>query len=59
MLKLFKRPLLLFLCGLLITLFGSWAKILHMAFADGALTAGMAIQASGIIYAMYVLVKSK
>ncbi len=59
MLKLFKRPLLLFLCGLLITLFGSWAKILHMSFADVLLTAGMVIQAGGIIYAMYVLVRSK
>ncbi len=59
MLKLFKWPLLLFLSGLLVTLFGSWAKILHMSFADALLTAGMIIQAGGIIYAMYVLVKSK
>ncbi len=59
MLTLFKWPLLLFLGGLLITLVGAWAKILHMAFADVLLTVGMVIQASGIIYAMYVLIKSK
>ncbi|RXK58152.1 hypothetical protein ESA94_19265 [Lacibacter luteus] len=59
MLKLFKWPLLLFLSGFLVTLFGAWAKILHLSFAEVLLTAGMAIQAGGIIYAMYVLVKSK
>ena len=59
MLKLFKRPLLLFLSGLLITLLGAWAKILHLAFADIFLTAGLLLQATGLLYAMYVLVKSK
>lgn len=59
MLKLFRLPLLLFLCGFIITLFGSWAKILHLAFADAALTVGMLIQACGVGYAIYVLVKSK
>jgi uncharacterized membrane protein len=41
MLKQFKYPLLLFLIGVFITIFGSWAKILHLAFADGVLTVGM------------------
>jgi hypothetical protein len=59
MLKLFKYPLLLFLSGSLVTIFGAWAKILHMAFADGLLTAGMLLQACAVGYAMYVLVKSK
>lgn len=59
MLKLFKYPLLLFLCGALITIVGAWAKILHMAFADGVLTVGMLIQGCGVAYAIYVLVKSK
>jgi uncharacterized membrane protein len=59
MLKLFKYPLLLFLAGLLITIFGAWAKILHLSFADMALTIGMLLKALGVIYAMYVLMKSK
>ncbi len=59
MLKLFKVPLILFLSGFLITLLGSWAKILHMAFADVALTIGMLIQACGIAYAIYVIIKAK
>jgi uncharacterized membrane protein len=57
--KLFKYPLLLFLSGLLITIFGSWTKILHLSFADVALTIGMLLQALGVIYAIYVLVKTK
>ncbi|WP_445298461.1 GldL-related protein [Lacibacter sp. H375] len=59
MLKLFKYPLLLFLCGSLVTIFGAWSKILHMSFADILLTAGMLLQAVAVVYAMYVLVKSK
>lgn len=59
MLKLFKYPLLLFLGGLLITIFGAWAKILHLSFADILLTGGMLLKASGVVYAMYVLVKTK
>lgn len=59
MLKLFKYPLLIFLSGLLITIFGAWAKILHLSFADIALTTGMLLEALGVIYAIYVLVKSK
>lgn len=59
MLKLFKRPLLLFLSGLLITLLGAWAKILQLTFADIFLTAGLLLQAAGLLYAMYVLLKSK
>jgi uncharacterized membrane protein len=59
MLKQFKYPLLLFLIGAFITIFGSWAKILHLAFADGVLTVGMLLQACGVGYALYVLVKTK
>ncbi len=59
MFKFFKWPLLIFLGGMFVTLVGSWAKILHLAFVDGVLTAGMCIQGCGIIYAMYKLVKSK
>jgi uncharacterized membrane protein len=59
MVKLFKYPLLLFLSGTLISIFGSWAKILHLSIADVALTIGMLLQACGVGYAMYVLVKSK
>lgn len=59
MLKLFKYPLLIFLSGLLVTIFGTWAKILHLSFADVLLTIGMVLKASGIIYAMYILVKTK
>lgn len=59
MLKLFKYPLLLFLSGSLVTIFGAWTKILHMGFADILLTSGMILQAAGILFAMYVLVKSK
>ncbi|WP_407657615.1 GldL-related protein [Lacibacter sediminis] len=59
MLKLFKYPLLLFLSGSLVTIFGAWSKILHMSFADILLTVGMILQAIGVLFAMYVLVKSK
>lgn len=59
MLKLFKYPLLLFLSGTLINIFGSWPKILHLSFADITLTIGMLIQACGVVYAMYILLKTK
>lgn len=59
MLKLLKRPLLLLLLGFLVTIIGAWAKILHLSFADVLLTAGMVLEAGGVIYAIYVLLKSK
>lgn len=57
--KQFKIPLLLFLSGMLATIFGAWAKILHLSFANTALTAGMLIQGIGVASAIYILVKDK
>jgi hypothetical protein len=58
-LKLFKLPLLFFFAGILITLFGSWAKIMHYSFADTALTAGLIVKGITVVAAIYILVKSK
>ena len=57
--KQFKIPILLFLVGILVTIFGAWMKIMHMAFADGALTAGMLVKGVGVIMAIIILFKSK
>ncbi len=59
MIRQFKFPLILFLIGALITIFGAWAKILHLAFADKALTAGMLLQGAAVINAIYLLLKTK
>jgi hypothetical protein len=55
----FKSPLILFLAGMLITIFGAWAKILHLSFADMALTAGMLLQGVGVAYSIYILIRTK
>lgn len=59
MIQQFRIPLILFLCGLLITIFGAWAKILHLSFADMALTAGMLLQGAGVVYSIYILIRTK
>ena len=55
----FKIPILLFLLGILISILGAWMKIMHMAFADGILTAGMLVKGIGVALAMYLLLKTK
>ena len=59
MIQQYKLPLILFLCGLLITIIGAWAKILHYSFADIALTAGLLLQGLGVAYIIYILIKAK
>jgi hypothetical protein len=57
--KLFQIPLIIFLCGVFITIFGAWAKITHLAFADATLTAGMLVQGAGVAYSIYILIRNK
>lgn len=57
--KQFKIPILLFLVGILTTIFGAWMKIMHMAYADGLLTAGMLFKGISVVLAIYLLVKQK
>lgn len=57
--KQFKLPILLFLAGILVSIFGAWMKIMHMSFADGALTAGMLVKGISVVMAIYLLVKKK
>lgn len=57
--KQFKIPILLFLLGILVTIFGAWMKIMHMAYADGLLTAGMLLKGISVVMAIYLLVKKK
>lgn len=57
--KQFKIPILLFLAGILVTIFGAWMKIMHMAYADGLLTAGMLVKGIGVVIAIIILIKSK
>jgi len=59
MIQKFKFPLILFLAGLLITILGAWGKILHLSFADMALTAGMLLQGTGVAYSIYILIRTK
>lgn len=59
MFKQFRIPLIIFLFGALIVIFGAWAKILHYAIADMALTAGMFLQGTAVILAIYILLKTK
>ncbi|HEX4956832.1 MAG TPA: hypothetical protein VFV46_01535 [Lacibacter sp.] len=51
----FKIPILLFLLGILVTIFGAWMKIMHMSYADGALTAGMLVKGVGVVIAIVLL----
>jgi uncharacterized membrane protein len=57
--KQFKVPILLFLAGILVSIFGAWMKIMHMAYADGLLTAGMLLKGISVVMAIYLLVKKK
>ena len=57
--KQFKLPILLFLVGILVTIFGAWMKIMHMAYADGLFTAGMLLKGISVVMAIYLLVKKK
>lgn len=59
MIQQFRIPLILFLCGVLVTIFGAWAKIIHISFADVVLTAGMLIQGAAVAYSIYILVKTR
>lgn len=59
MIRQFKFPLILFLCGTLIIIFGAWAKIIHLSFADIALTAGMFLQGAAVLYAIYILIRNR
>jgi len=59
MIQQFRIPLILFLCGVLVTIFGAWAKILHLSFADMALTAGMILQGTAVAYSIYILIRTK
>lgn len=59
MIKQFRIPLIIFLFGALIVIFGAWTKILHYAIADMALTAGMLLQGTGVILSIYILLKTK
>jgi uncharacterized membrane protein len=59
MIKQFRIPLIIFLFGALIVIFGAWAKILHLAFADMALTAGLLLKGTGVILSVYILLKTK
>jgi hypothetical protein len=57
--KQFKIPILLFLLGFLVSIFGAWMKIMHMAYADGLLTAGMLLKGAGVVGAIVLLMKEK
>ena len=59
MIQQFRIPLILFLCGTLMIIFGAWAKILHLSFADITLTAGMFLQGAAVAYAIYILIRTK
>jgi hypothetical protein len=39
---------LIAVCGILSTTFGAWAKIMHLSFANLALTTGLFLQGIGI-----------
>jgi site-specific recombinase len=53
----FKIPILLFLLGILVTIFGAWMKIMHMAFADGALTAGLLLNGIAVAAVVWILLR--
>lgn len=57
--KQFKTPILLFLVGILVSIFGAWTKIMHMSFADELLTAGMIVKGVGVVVAIYILLQQK
>jgi hypothetical protein len=57
--KQFKIPILLFMLGILVSIFGAWMKIMHTAYADGLLTAGMLLKGAGVVTAIVLLMKEK
>ena len=40
-------------------IFGAWAKILHLSFADITLTAGMFLQGAAVASSIYILIRNR
>lgn len=57
--KPFKTPILLFLIGILITLFGAALKIMHVDGANLVLILGMLTEALAIISLIWIILKKK
>ena len=55
----YKHGIIVLIIGFLITIFGAWAKILHLSFASTALTIGMFTKIFGGILIIIKLIKDK
>lgn len=50
----FKLPILLFGVSMVLNIFGAWAKISHISWADMILTSGLIMQAAAVAWAVYI-----
>jgi uncharacterized membrane protein len=56
LLRKFRWPIVIFLIGLVVKLFGAWGKITHQQFADTALTVGFFVQMAAVFITLFVVV---
>ncbi|MDF2189217.1 hypothetical protein [Paraflavitalea sp. CAU 1676] len=56
LLRKFRWPIVIFLVGLAVKLFGAWGKITHMAFADTALTIGFFTQMLAVFITLFIII---
>lgn len=55
----YKYGIIIIIIGFIITVFGAWAKILHLSFANTALTVGMFTKITGGIFLIIKIFKDK
>jgi hypothetical protein len=56
LLRKFRWPIVIFLIGLGVKLFGAWGKITHQEFADTALTVGFFVQMGAVFITLFMVI---
>lgn len=56
LLRKFRWPIVIFLIGLVVKLFGAWAKITHQEYADTALTVGFFVQMGAVFITLFMVI---
>lgn len=56
LLRKFRWPIVIFLVGLAIKLFGAWCKIIHLENADTILTVGFFVQMAAVFITLFIMI---
>lgn len=56
LLRKFRWPIVIFLVGLVLRLFGAWSMITHQEYAQEILTAGFFTQMAAVFLTLFILV---